>query len=70
MDLVGLGQGQPFPGRSLATLWEGGLAAREELDRPILSEANVHSPNEHAHIPSYYRGIETFIRFFAKVADS
>ena len=35
----------------------------------ILSDANVHSPNEHAHIPSYYRGIETFIRFFDAYAS-
>ena len=36
----------------------------------ILSDANVHSPNEHAHMPSYYRGIETFIRFFDAYAGA
>lgn len=36
----------------------------------ILSDANVHSPNEHMHLPSYYRGIEAYMRFFANVASS
>jgi acetylornithine deacetylase/succinyl-diaminopimelate desuccinylase-like protein len=34
----------------------------------ILSEANAHSPNEHTHLPSYYRGTEAYVRFFEKFA--
>jgi acetylornithine deacetylase/succinyl-diaminopimelate desuccinylase-like protein len=36
----------------------------------ILSDSNIHSPNEHAHLPSYYLGIEAFIRFFDAYASS
>jgi acetylornithine deacetylase/succinyl-diaminopimelate desuccinylase-like protein len=33
-----------------------------------LPDDNLHAPNEKQHLPTYYRGIETFIRFFAGVA--
>ncbi|MDE3090861.1 MAG: dipeptidase [Chloroflexota bacterium] len=33
-----------------------------------LSGANLHAPNERQHLPSYYRGIEAYIRFFDQVA--
>jgi len=32
-----------------------------------LPDDNLHAPNEKQHLPTYYRGIETFIRFFAGV---
>jgi acetylornithine deacetylase/succinyl-diaminopimelate desuccinylase-like protein len=34
----------------------------------ILSEANAHSPNEHTHLPSYFKGTEAYVRFFQKFA--
>lgn len=33
-----------------------------------LPDDNLHAPNEKLHLPNYYRGIETFIRFFDAVA--
>jgi acetylornithine deacetylase/succinyl-diaminopimelate desuccinylase-like protein len=33
-----------------------------------LPDDNLHSPNEKQHLPTLYRGIETYIRFFANVA--
>jgi arylsulfatase A-like enzyme len=38
-DLIGLGRQHPFPGQSLAPLWEGGAAARQRRDIPVRSEA-------------------------------
>jgi len=32
-----------------------------------LPDDNLHAPNEKQHLPTYYRGIEAFIRFFAGV---
>lgn len=32
-----------------------------------LPDDNLHAPNEKLHLPNYYRGIETFIRFFDAV---
>lgn len=32
--------------------------------------ANLHSPNEKLHLPTYYRGIEGYIRFFDALAKS
>jgi acetylornithine deacetylase/succinyl-diaminopimelate desuccinylase-like protein len=34
-----------------------------------LPDDNLHSPNEKFHLPNFYRGIETYIRFFDAVAD-
>jgi acetylornithine deacetylase/succinyl-diaminopimelate desuccinylase-like protein len=33
-----------------------------------LRDDNIHSPNEKQYLPNYYRGIETYIRFFANMA--
>jgi acetylornithine deacetylase/succinyl-diaminopimelate desuccinylase-like protein len=33
-----------------------------------LPDDNLHAPNEKLHLPNYYRGIETYIRFFDAVA--
>ncbi len=33
-----------------------------------LPDDNLHAPNEKLHLPNYYHGIETFIRFFDAVA--
>ncbi len=33
-----------------------------------LPDDNLHSPNEKLHLPNFYRGIETYIRFFDNVA--
>ena len=33
-----------------------------------LPDDNLHAPNEKMHLPNFYRGIETFIRFLARVA--
>jgi acetylornithine deacetylase/succinyl-diaminopimelate desuccinylase-like protein len=33
-----------------------------------LPDDNIHSPNEKQHLPTYYRGIEAFIRFFGNAA--
>ncbi|MGE5138348.1 MAG: M20/M25/M40 family metallo-hydrolase, partial [Rudaea sp.] len=35
-----------------------------------LPDDNYHSPNEKLHLPSYYRGIETYIRFFDHLAGN
>jgi len=34
-----------------------------------LPDDNLHSPNERQHLPTHYRGIEAFIRFFDAVAE-
>ncbi len=34
-----------------------------------LPDDNLHSPNEKFHLPNYYRGIETFIRFFVRMGE-
>jgi len=33
-----------------------------------LPDDNLHAPNEKMHLPNFYRGIETFIRFLSRVA--
>lgn len=33
-----------------------------------LPDDKIHGPNEKLHLPNYYRGIETFIRFFENIA--
>jgi acetylornithine deacetylase/succinyl-diaminopimelate desuccinylase-like protein len=33
-----------------------------------LRDDNIHSPNEKQYLPNYYRGIETYIRFFANLS--
>lgn len=33
-----------------------------------LRDDNIHSPNEKQYLPNYYRGIETYMRFFANLA--
>lgn len=33
-----------------------------------LPDDRIHGPNEKLHMPNYYRGIETFIRFFENIA--
>lgn len=35
-----------------------------------LPDDNLHSPNEKLHLPNYFRGIETYIRFFDAVGSS
>ncbi len=35
-----------------------------------LPDDNIHSPNEKLHLPTYYRGIEAYVRFFANVAQA
>jgi acetylornithine deacetylase/succinyl-diaminopimelate desuccinylase-like protein len=32
-----------------------------------LPDDNLHAPNEKFHIPNFYRGIESIIRFFEKL---
>jgi acetylornithine deacetylase/succinyl-diaminopimelate desuccinylase-like protein len=34
-----------------------------------LPDDNLHAPNEKMHLPNFYRGIETFIRFFYRIAE-
>ena len=34
-----------------------------------LPDDNIHAPNEKQHLPTYYRGIETYIRFFDLVSS-
>ena len=34
-----------------------------------LPDDKIHGPNEKLHLPNYYRGIETFIRFFEHIAN-
>ena len=34
----------------------------------ILPDANLHAPNEKLHLPTWYRGIETFVHYFANLA--
>jgi acetylornithine deacetylase/succinyl-diaminopimelate desuccinylase-like protein len=33
-----------------------------------LPDDNLHAPNEKIHLPNFFRGIETFIRFFDLLA--
>jgi acetylornithine deacetylase/succinyl-diaminopimelate desuccinylase-like protein len=44
------------------------IKARLDVDSVLLGfgmpEDNIHAPNERQHLPTYYRGIETYIRFF------
>jgi len=35
-----------------------------------LPDDNLHAPNEKFHIPNFYRGIESIIRFLQKLAES
>ena len=35
-----------------------------------LPDDNLHAPNEKFHIPNFYRGIESIIRFFQKLAEA
>jgi acetylornithine deacetylase/succinyl-diaminopimelate desuccinylase-like protein len=34
-----------------------------------LPSDNIHGPNEKQHLPSFYRGIETFIRFMHAISE-
>ena len=34
-----------------------------------LLDDNLHAPNEKFHLPTFYNGIETFIRFFTKLGE-
>jgi acetylornithine deacetylase/succinyl-diaminopimelate desuccinylase-like protein len=34
-----------------------------------LPDDKIHGPNEKLHLPNYYRGIESYIRFFVNIAD-
>ncbi len=34
-----------------------------------LKDDNIHAPNEKMHLPNFHRGLETFVRFFANVAN-
>ena len=34
-----------------------------------LPDDNIHAPNEKLHLPTYYRGIDAYIRFFGLIAD-
>ena len=33
-----------------------------------MRDDNIHGPNEHQHLPTYFKGIETYIRFLANLA--
>ena len=33
-----------------------------------LADDGTHGPNEHFYLPNYYRGIESYIRFFQNLA--
>jgi len=35
-----------------------------------LPDDNIHGPNEKLHLPTYYRGIETYVRFFQLISRS
>lgn len=35
-----------------------------------LQDDNLHAPNEKQHLPNYYKGVDTFIRFFREIADA
>jgi len=35
-----------------------------------LPDDNLHAPNEKFHIPNFYRGIESIIRFLQKVGEA
>jgi acetylornithine deacetylase/succinyl-diaminopimelate desuccinylase-like protein len=34
-----------------------------------LPDDNLHAPNEKIHLPTFYRGIDTFIKFFTYLGD-
>ncbi len=50
------------------------LQQKLKLDSVLLGfglpDDKIHGPNEKLHLPNYYRGIETFIRFFENVASA
>ncbi len=35
----------------------------------ILPDANLHAPNEKLHLPTWYRGIETFVHYFCNLGE-
>ncbi len=35
----------------------------------ILPDANLHAPNEKLHLPTWYRGIETFVHYFVNLVE-
>ena len=35
-----------------------------------LPDDNLHAPNEKLHLPNFYKGIETYIRFFHDMSHS
>ena len=53
----------------VAGLMQDLLGAESVLMGFGLPDDNLHSPNEKFHLPNYYRGIETFIRFFTAMAQ-
>ncbi len=36
----------------------------------ILPDANLHAPNEKLHLPTWYRGIETFVHYFVNLVEN
>ncbi len=54
----------------VASLVQTVLGANSILMGFGLPDDNLHSPNEKFHLPTYYRGIETLIHFFTRMAEA
>ena len=55
---------------SLLTQFEKDLKIPSIMMGMGLPDDNLHAPNEKFHIPNFYRGIESIIRFFQILGDS
>ncbi len=66
-DTVFIRSGGSVP---IVTDFEKGLKIPSIMMGMGLPDDNLHAPNEKFHLPNFYRGIESIIRFFEKVARS
>ncbi len=64
-DPIFIAQGGSVP---IVTMLQEKLGLDSVLLGFGLPDDKIHGPNEKLHLPNYYRGIETFIRFFENVA--
>jgi acetylornithine deacetylase/succinyl-diaminopimelate desuccinylase-like protein len=53
----------------VVSMVQNGLGVDSILMGFGLPDDNLHAPNEKLHLPNYYRGIESYIRFFHEVAQ-
>lgn len=65
-DPIFIAQGGSVP---IVTMIQEKLGMNSVLLGFGLPDDKIHGPNEKLHLPNYYRGIETFIRFFENIAQ-